>query len=217
MTIIEPGMEPLKLTSVKLDLVEKYTFRFEHWGWMHVFIHELGQHGSNDYGAGELVIHSDWGAWAYTWSGIGGGKTLKEFLVEAGCDYIARKLIAKAEDEEWDPEGTKAAIRKYIEENAPDGEIELETWSRTRRVTTKAALLDYLEHCDWDSGLNLWIERMDTVLSAWLNEPWEHSVMKPTAEWTVLKEGLLPVLKAHFKSLLESKDAPQRNGLELVP
>lgn len=205
MTIVERGMQPLEVTNVKSYQVEKLHFRFDHFGWMNVFLDDMGPRGPSNYGCGEIAIHSDWGSWAYTWTGMAEGESLKSFLCKAENDYIARKLLTGA-TEEWDPEATKAALRKYIEDTYEEGEeVPLESWSRTKRVTTRAALLDYLEHCDWDSGLTLWVERMHDTLHAVLNEPWEHVVNKPTVEYTVLTEGLLPALKNYLREQAKPK------------
>jgi len=203
MPVIEPGMQPLKIQDVKLELVEKYHFRFEQWGWMNVFIHEMGPRGSSGYGCGELVIHSDWGTWAYVWTGIDEGKILKQFLVEADCDYITRKLMGNRGDKEWDPEATRAALmRELCEEH---------------HRATDAELIRAIAACDWDSGETLWVERAPAELHDLFDPLYEHIVYRPTIEWTVLKEGLLPALKAHLKSLLELTDVPRRNGMGVVP
>lgn len=193
-------MEPLKTKDVKSYAVEKLHFRFAQWGWMNVFFHDMGKAGVGGYNAGELVIHSDWGTWAYTWTGIAEGESLREFLVKADCDYLARKLMGGQRDKEWDPEATKAAIRKFIEEECPaEGWQPPERPYRTGVVYFKQSILDMLERCDWDSGELLWVERMDGDLCEFLGgEPWEHIEHRPTAEWTSLKEGLLPALKAYL-------------------
>jgi len=196
MSIIEEGMQPLKPSKISCDHVLRIHFQFEHWGWMNVFLTELGPH------CGELAIHSDWGTWAYTWNGMADGETLRTFLCKADCDYITNKLAPSGRNEKWDPEATKKAIAAHLEETYTENEeIALERWNH-RRYATRAALLDLLEHCDWESGETLWIERMDNDLSAALGgEAWNFSVKGPSVEWTVLKHGLLPVLKDYLKKL----------------
>lgn len=200
MTIIEPGMKPLPVSSVTSSQVERLHFRFEHWGWMNVFLNDMGQPRPDSYRFGELVIHSDWGTWAYTWNGIAEHETLRSFLCKADNPYLAGKLMGSKAAEEWDPEATKRELRKYIKKECPAEGYTRQTFAGHPRTVLKKALLEFLDQCDWDSGLTLWIERMDSDLCDFLNgEPWEHVVNRPTVEYTVLTEGLLPALKAYLR------------------
>jgi hypothetical protein len=209
MTIVEKGMK-LDVQDVKSHQVEKLHFRFRGFGWMNVFLDDMGKHGT--YNAGELAIHSDWGSWAYTWTGIPEHETLRQFLCTAGNDYLARKLLGGQDVEEWDSEATKEALRKYINEECPEEGYERRTFSGHTKTVLKKALLEFLEGCDWDNGLTLWVERMDSDLCDFLNgEPWEHVVHKPTTTYLVLTEGLLPALKDYLK---EQEAKPK---LESVP
>lgn len=186
--------DPLKIQDVKDYPVRALHFRFGHWGWMNVMMADLGPH------CGELTIHSDWGTWAYTWSGLGDDETLASFLLKADCHYLSNKLIPGGDHEDWDIDATKELIRKRIEEECPEQGFESGRSYHHPIMITRAALLDFLEHCDWDSGVTLWVERMDMHLSEFLgHEPWEHVVKKPTSEWEALHDQLLPALKSYLR------------------
>lgn len=200
MTIIERGMQPLEVTDVKSYQVEKLHFRFAHFGWMNVYLHDMVRSSISNYGAGELVIHSDWGTWAYIWSGIDEGETFREFLVKADCDYLTRKLMGGYTNmQEWDPEATKVEIAKKIKEDT-EGAFTRSVRASGAGVPWSDVLLEQLEQCDWDSGLLFWAERMEPDLCEFLGaEPWEYAVMKQSSECCVLKEQLLPVIKSYLK------------------
>ena len=70
--------------SVKKDMVEKYTItgRMSGISWS-IF--------TLDNKTGDISIQSDWGNYSYIWNHRG-NETLKEFLINAGVDYIKDKF-----------------------------------------------------------------------------------------------------------------------------
>ena len=64
---------------------EVFTCRFEdRAGWAVMMIHDH---------TGTVAIDSDYGSWVYSWTSAGRGqKSIKEFLCNCSCDYLASKF-----------------------------------------------------------------------------------------------------------------------------
>uniref|UniRef100_A0A6H1Z8R1 Uncharacterized protein n=1 Tax=viral metagenome TaxID=1070528 RepID=A0A6H1Z8R1_9ZZZZ len=174
-------MDPLVIQDVKSYQVEELRFRFDGWGWANVFLHDWGSR------CGELVIHSDWGTFGYVWSGIPDDEDLLTFLIRADCDYLARKLLPGEASKEWDPAGTRSAIVE-----------ELLSWKQDGHSGVNL-LLKALSRCCWDSGPVLWNEWAPQELHDALNPLSDWICYQPTAQWSILKEGLLPTVKKYLK------------------
>jgi hypothetical protein len=176
--------EIFQLKEVSSSKVERLRFRFVGFGWASVFIHDIAPC------CGELVIYSDWGTWAYTWGGMTEGEKLGDFLIKADNGYIASKLIPGREKDEWDPKETKKHLLKEIDE-----------WVENEPVRSELVreLKEAVEECDWDSGSTLWYERAPEILHKHFDPLYERMYYKPTGQYSILKDKLLPTIKKYLK------------------
>lgn len=179
---------PLKISSCTKNTCETWHFQFDPSGYAYV---------SLDAVTGTFAITSDWGNWAYIWNpgSVGGDQDVKKFI---GCrtntDYLAKKLTQGQCMEEFDADATKAAWKKYIEEEADD-------------VGQKQQMLDLLADCDWSTdSVDLFIDHMDIYLWEFLGELDDMLEMRPSYTYLALRDLLLPVIQAQFKEEIGYKE-----------
>lgn len=112
---------------------------------------------------GTMMIHSDYGDWAYTWHEHG-CKSFKHFILDLSKDegYLVKKLTNGAQ--EYDPEATGKAVVETLDRDVRDG-----------MVTEKAKRL-FLEELDVDgfpsdqydlvNGLEAILDRIDVDMTS---------------------------------------------------
>ncbi len=128
---------------------------------------------------------SDWGNYAYWWSGHG-REDFREFLLTADADYVQRKLKPQ---EEYKPEATLKAIRTHILRLRRSEELEREEARDEWNLLDRQHL--YTEIC-----FSEWMH--DTGLPG----PWEFAVSGPSGDILAFCANVMPRLKEAIRAEL---------------
>jgi hypothetical protein len=142
----------------------------------------------NDH-TGEVCITSDWGNWAHRWNvNHLGTPTLTDFIAGGQWDYLARKLCDHAT--EFDAEATVENLHRILIERRRENRIDRDT---ARYVWDQIECIGD----DCTRNADLFYERLttDAVIDRAIGEsPWECGRERPTEEYKVLVEVILPAL-----------------------
>lgn len=168
---------------------EVYSARFDACGWAIIFLHEQ---------SGTVAIHSDYGDWVFSWPANGRGeRTIKEFICEAGFDYLAGKF-EHGKEREFDLEATKKRLVEGLNE----------TISGDPGLILKGTVAEMKEWLDEDCPENP-ILMNENMPEDWLKvtggAPYEFFVYDHPQSFYWLRDGILPALIAELRKTLPEK------------
>jgi hypothetical protein len=101
-------------TVTKEPPMERYKIRDQHGQWAANIVlrdYERTNNAGDPLHGGEIMINSDYGAYAYSWGNM--GSPLKDFLCRIGRNYIITKLT-NGKDTEFDFDTSLKAVKKEI-------------------------------------------------------------------------------------------------------
>lgn len=106
--------------------METRTLYGERGEWVGTISFREWEHGEGEYHnyACELLFHTDYGNYAYSWSHM--GLPMKQFLAKLSQHYTLGKL-AQGDLDEHDPEGTRKCAFEYLFERRRERSIDAET------------------------------------------------------------------------------------------
>lgn len=110
-------------TVTKQPPMERYEIIDEHGQWAaNIALREWQRPNNRDdlLHGGEIMINSDYGAYAYSWGNM--GSPLKQFLCRIGRDYVIDKFT-NGRDTEFDFDASLVAAKKEILRMSEDCEI----------------------------------------------------------------------------------------------
>ena len=196
----------MRLADVRACAVT-YTFRVENdFGWATCTVNDT---------TGELLITSDWGNWSHQWNPHHLGRpSLTHFIGDwSDYDYLANKLLGRADAYVLDADATIAKWRKHLAERR------LEAGRRYARVPASlrdnaylAPLYDHrpltAEHARyiWDrlgslvddeQNESIFIEHAYQIedFGYWICErPWEETEHRLSHQYEILVKTILPAL-----------------------
>ncbi|BAO88955.1 hypothetical protein [Caballeronia cordobensis] len=155
------GNFPTKVT--KEAPMERYSLSNEHCMWATIALRDWTREsgdGRVSY-CGEIMIHSDYGDYAYSWGSM--GHPLKEFLTSINRGYVLNKLSG-GETERFDFDRTIEGVKKSVIEER-----------RKRWFDKDEAREIWDEIPTEDLGKDMFVHEMMSCRSEFLNqEPWHH-------------------------------------------
>ena len=170
----------LELASSTLGTADVYSFRFKR-GWAIFTVNDA---------TGEFFITSDWGDWTHRWNiDALGCPTLTEFIRRGDCHYLAGKLgYCKGVNgtKELDLEATKKAIADAIHEDVG------EHGENGDYMALMEALEEFIKEAD-DRGIEVAYDNVSGDLHDFFQgEMYEYITYRPTAQFIILQDSLLP-------------------------
>jgi hypothetical protein len=175
--------------------MERYSLSNDHCMWATIALRDWTRtsgDGRVSY-CGEIMIHSDYGDYAYSWGSM--GSPLKEFLVKINRGYVLNKLSG-GETERFDFDKTIEGIKKEVIAERKSGCLDKdearEIWDE---VPTE------------DRGKDLFVDEMMGCSSEFLNqEPWHHIATSEIPQLAGLWDHLWVPFVAHLRGELETAD-----------
>ena len=142
---------------------------------------------------GFVAIVSDHGDWAHAWPPEHlGAPTLHHFVARADADYAAGKMLHRAEREELDVDGTRAAIFEVIVRDR-----------RERSISKGEARERWDEIANWDE--DSYNERQ-LPGEDWLSESYEYLRHRPTSTAKAFCEVVWPAVQRAVREELARRE-----------
>lgn len=166
---------------------------------------------------GEILIHSSFGSWAFSWGHL--GKPFKRFLVKAEREYVAGKFIG-AKAYKFDGEKSVRELRQSLIERRRQGDLDKDE----ARV-----IWDWIEEreMELESSADLFVERLYDLRSEmreersfgrgalrFLEEPYERTCTSLDRQFAGFWRDIWPAFIGQLKTELEalgSATAPEAN------
>lgn len=170
---------------------ELYDIRFSDFSWAFLLINEE---------IGIVSIVSDYGNWSAVWMPKHHGRqSLKHFIAEGDCDYLAKKLMRDEDRRQFNCDRTIDRIKEQLLSSRRDGSIEADE---------ARSLYDDIEGMERDVSEDLFWERVPGDVHDFLDGDYSSlACFDPTNELLWLRDGILPALVAELKKKIERTEA----------
>jgi len=142
-----------------------------------------------------LLIHSDFGAYAFSWGRP--GKEIRRFLIGCETDYVASKLVPSFWRRPVDPEATIRCVRQSLLERRREGaitrEFAREEWDRAADIEDEISLYRWWEETKLENASFL-IESIEIppALSGMFKWIWPTFIEQLKAELAEQERGPVP-------------------------
>lgn len=148
-----------------------------------------------------LMITSDWGNWSHTWGhkSFGDSQDLTEFIVKAGPDYLANKLMGGPRNyQEFDAAATLRVLKTELLKLRNSYDISEEIYKECRDKLHD--LRQFGHGGSEESFANHVAESMVNEKDECIfGEPWDYYQYKETNEYKILLRSIIPALKLACK------------------